>query len=192
MGQLQWHLKQRAEGEEITLLDHTLASRQGNFGTLTGSLMLIYCPLHRAEIVRWVAESLRPFSIVEDKGFHCLMKTGRPSYYLPSRWTVSRDVRLVFAQTRNRVAKILMVSPSYHLQSCLIITYQEYKGRLNFTMDAWTAPNHQAFVAFWVHLEHKGAPLAMPLDIQELPTVSRGTYLAQHVSTDMVPVTHRH
>ena len=30
-----------------------------------------------------------PFSIVEDRGFRCLMKTGRPEYYLPSRSTVS-------------------------------------------------------------------------------------------------------
>jgi hypothetical protein len=29
----------------------------------------------RAEIVKWVAESLRPFEIVKDQGFQCLMKT---------------------------------------------------------------------------------------------------------------------
>lgn len=61
--------------------------------------------------MRWVSESLRPFSIVEDRGFQCLMKTGRPAYYIPSRWTVSRDVRLVFARTRNRIATMLQVSP---------------------------------------------------------------------------------
>ena len=64
----------------------------------------------RAEIVRWVAESLRPFSIVEDRGFKSLMKTGRPEYYLPSPDTVSRDVKLVFMQTRKRIAKMLQVS----------------------------------------------------------------------------------
>ncbi|EDQ98064.1 uncharacterized protein LACBIDRAFT_313052 [Laccaria bicolor S238N-H82] len=41
------------------------------------------------EIVRWVAESMCPFSIVEDHGFRCLMKTGRPEYYLPSHSTIS-------------------------------------------------------------------------------------------------------
>lgn len=65
--------------------------------------------LHRAEIVRWVAESNRPFRIVEDRGFQSLMKTGRPEYYIPSASTVSRDVRLVFARTRQRIAKILQV-----------------------------------------------------------------------------------
>jgi hypothetical protein len=46
----------------------------------------------RAEIVHWVAESVQPFEIVKDRGFHSLMKTGRPGYYIPSPSTVSRDV----------------------------------------------------------------------------------------------------
>ena len=61
------------------------------------------------EIVRWVSESLRPFQIVSDQGFQCLMKTGRPGYYLPSPSTVSRDVKVVFAKARNRIAKLLRV-----------------------------------------------------------------------------------
>ena len=69
----------------------------------------------RAEVVRWVSESLQPFAIVEDRGFRSLMRTGRPEYYLPSCSTVSRDVRLVFARTRNRIAKMLRVSSNtYH------------------------------------------------------------------------------
>ena len=43
------------------------------------------------------------------------MKTGRPEYYLPSHLTALRDVRLVFARTRNRIAKMLQVSSdAYH------------------------------------------------------------------------------
>jgi len=64
----------------------------------------------RAEIVRWVSESLCPFDIITDRGFQSLMKTGRPGYYLPHPTTVSRDVRLVFARTRKRVAMMLQVS----------------------------------------------------------------------------------
>jgi hypothetical protein len=60
-------------------------------------------------MVRWVAESMRPFSIVDDRGFKTLMKTGRPSYYLPSRWTVARDVKHVFKKTRERISEILQV-----------------------------------------------------------------------------------
>ncbi|KAF8812979.1 hypothetical protein BYT27DRAFT_7271837, partial [Phlegmacium glaucopus] len=53
----------------------------------------------KAEIVCWVSENARPFSIVNDRGFKNLMKTGRPEYYLPSPTTVSRDIRLVFARS---------------------------------------------------------------------------------------------
>jgi hypothetical protein len=58
---------------------------------------------------------MRPFSIVNDRGFLCLMKTGRPSYYIPSPSTVSRDVRMVFMMVRVRIAKMLqvMVQVSY-------------------------------------------------------------------------------
>ncbi|KAG1835928.1 hypothetical protein DFJ58DRAFT_670163, partial [Suillus subalutaceus] len=60
----------------------------------------------KAEIIRWVAESLRPFKIVKDRGFQSLMKTGQPEYYLPSPATMSCDVQLVFTRTRQRIAKM--------------------------------------------------------------------------------------
>jgi hypothetical protein len=53
------------------------------------------------EIVQWVAESMHPFKIVEDRGFQCLMKTGRPDYYIPSAQTVSCDVKKIFMCCRN-------------------------------------------------------------------------------------------
>ncbi|KAG0699301.1 hypothetical protein DFH29DRAFT_809220 [Suillus ampliporus] len=71
----------------------------------------------KAELVRWVSESLQLFEIVKDRGFQSLMKTGRPEYYLPSPTTISRDVRLIFARTRQRIAKML----------------REYEGKINFT-----------------------------------------------------------
>lgn len=57
-----------------------------------------------------MAESYRPFAIVEDRAFHSLMKTGRPEYWIPSRWTVGRDVHKVFARTRDSVKEMLQVS----------------------------------------------------------------------------------
>jgi hypothetical protein len=64
----------------------------------------------RVELVRWVSKSLRPFSIVKDESFHCLMKTRWPGYYIPSPKTVSRDVKQVFAKMCIRIAKLLRVS----------------------------------------------------------------------------------
>jgi hypothetical protein len=66
-------------------------------------------PLVSAEIVRWVAESVRPFKIVKDRGFVSLMKTGRPGYYIPLPETISRDTKKVFTRCRKRVATILQV-----------------------------------------------------------------------------------
>jgi hypothetical protein len=63
----------------------------------------------RAELIRWITENLRPFSIVSDRAFQSLMKTGRPSYYIPAASTVSRDVKRVFTKVRGRVAKMLQV-----------------------------------------------------------------------------------
>ena len=116
----------------------------------------------RAEIVRWVCESKRPFSIVDDRGFQCLMKTGRPSYYIPSKATVSRDVKQVFVNARKRIAKML----------------QEYEGHLNFATDAWTSPNHKAFVAITVHFEKEGISISLLLDLVEVPTSHSGLNLA--------------
>ncbi|KAF8805668.1 hypothetical protein BYT27DRAFT_7258037 [Phlegmacium glaucopus] len=60
-----------------------------------------------AEIVRWVAESKPPFQFVNDCGFQSLMKTGRPSYHIPSAETVSHDVKKIFVQAQKCIAKML-------------------------------------------------------------------------------------
>jgi hypothetical protein len=60
-------------------------------------------------MVRWIAESKRPFQIVNDRGFQSLMKTGRPGYRIPSAETISRDVKTVFTRVRKKVAKMLQV-----------------------------------------------------------------------------------
>lgn len=75
---------------------------------------------------------------------------------------------------------------------------QEYDGKLNFATDAWTSPNHKAFVALTVHLEHEGKPLAMLLDIVEVAKSHTGENLAIALAevlgmfgiTDKVRITH--
>jgi hypothetical protein len=61
-------------------------------------------------------ESNRPFQIVNDRGFQCLMKTGRPEYYIPSAETLSCDVKKVFVQVRGRIAKGLRVRSTIDIQ----------------------------------------------------------------------------
>ena len=48
---------------------------------------------------------------------------------------------------------------------------QIYDGKLNFATDAWTSPNHKAFVAITVHLEEDSKPLCIILDIVEVAEV---------------------
>jgi hypothetical protein len=127
--------------------------------------------------VRWVCENARPFNIVSDRSFHSLMKTGRPEYYIPSPSTVSRDVRQVFLRTRNRISKMLNVSDRIEI---INKTYhvQDTEGKLSFATDAWTSPNHKAYVALTVHFEHKGKPMCMILDVVEVAKSHSGVNLA--------------
>ncbi|KAF5342776.1 hypothetical protein D9758_017115 [Tetrapyrgos nigripes] len=130
----------------------TAAFKRVNKGTVTYSHRQHSKMEMCAEIVCWVAESSQPFTIVCDHGFLCLMKTGRPGYYLPHPTTVSHDVKTVFAKTRQRI--------SHWLRS--------YEGKLNFATDAWTSPNHYTYVVVTVHFEQEGIPLSLLLDSIEL------------------------
>ncbi|KAG2343801.1 hypothetical protein BDR05DRAFT_835910, partial [Suillus weaverae] len=107
--------------------------------------------------------NFQPFETVNDRGFQSLMKTGCPEYYLPSPSTVSHDMKLVFANVQQQLTQML----------------QDHDSELNFRTDAWTPPNHKAFVAVSVHLKHEGQPLAMVLDVVEVPQSHSGTNLAE-------------
>ena len=56
---------------------------------------------------------------------------------------------------------------------------QDYDGDLHFASDAWTAPNHHAYVAVTVHFIYKEQPLALPLDLVEVPRSHSGVNLAE-------------
>ena len=59
-----------------------------------------------------------------------------------------------------------------HWISYLIMAHQEYDGILSFATDCWTLPNHRAFMAITVHLEHEGELISLLLDIVEVAKVS--------------------
>jgi hypothetical protein len=60
----------------------------------------------------------------------------------------------------------------------LDIPVQEHEGALSFATDAWTSPNHKAYVAITVHFEYEGKPIAMLLDLVELAKSHSGVNLA--------------
>ena len=112
-------------------------------------------PEVRAHLVKWVTENNRLANIINDRELRDLLTAGRPSVELPSNKTISRDINTSFEKCRARIAKLL----------------QEHPGRLHFATDAWTSPNHRAFVAWTVHFEYEGGMLSFLLDILELPEV---------------------
>lgn len=67
-----------------------------------------------------MAENMRPFALVKDRGFLSLMKTGRPHYKIPSPTTLARDSRQVFLQARRRVAHLISVRRALMLSVKLI------------------------------------------------------------------------
>ena len=78
---------------------------------------------------------------------------------------------MVFARSRQRIAALLRVSDIISEGILIDIPWQKHDGKLHFATDAWTSPNHHAFVAWTVHLEYEGAMLCFLLDIFELPEV---------------------
>jgi hypothetical protein len=55
---------------------------------------------------------------------------------------------------------------------------KEHDGDLNFATDAWTSPNHKAFIAVTVHFEHNGKPMCFLLDLVEVAVSHSGVNLA--------------
>lgn len=56
--------------------------------------------------------------------------------------------------------------------------FQEHAGMLHFATDAWTSPNHKAYVAITVHFEQDGIPISLLLDIVEVAESHTGQTLA--------------
>jgi hypothetical protein len=109
------------------------------------------------------AENKRPFQIVNDRALQCLMKTGRPDCYIPSAETLSRDIKNVFVCVRELIANMLQVR--YHdpnQYENILTRSQNIDGKLSFATDAWTLPNHKAYIAITVHFEKKWCPYSSP------------------------------
>ena len=55
---------------------------------------------------------------------------------------------------------------------------QKNNGALSFATDAWTSPNHKAYVAVTVHFENAGVPVSMLLNLIEVTCSHTGFNLA--------------
>lgn len=117
----------------------------------------------RAHIMKWVAESNCPASIVSDCKLINMFTTGHTHLKVPSPNTVQRDVKAAYLKCHKRIYKLL----------------QEHPGCLHFATDAWISTNHLVFVTWTVHLEHDGTMFTFLLDIVEVPQSHTGVALAK-------------
>jgi hypothetical protein len=66
-------------------------------------------PIHRARLVKWIAENNRPANIINDAELHNLLTAGRPHISIPSSTTLSRNVNASFERCRERISQLLKV-----------------------------------------------------------------------------------
>jgi hypothetical protein len=133
----------------------------------------------RAHLVKWITENHRPTSIVKDRELCEILMAGRPSLEIPSPNTIPRDIKVSFDKCWDRVASLFQVCRSNVLRSLLIyIIEQKHPECLHFATDAWTSPNHRAFIAWTVHFEYEGVMMSFLLDIIEVPESHSGATLA--------------
>lgn len=96
----------------------------------------------------WIARRHRPFAIVEDPELRAIFHMLFDKVEIPSRSTVSRDVREVFAATRKQIRSLL----------------RAYPGRLHLGLDGWTSPNVFSFLGVTVHRVVEGKVKQFILD----------------------------
>ncbi|KAF9036401.1 hypothetical protein BDP27DRAFT_1528361, partial [Rhodocollybia butyracea] len=78
----------------------------------------------------------RPFRLVEDRCYCWLQREGRPTQYIPSKEMVSRDVKHLYQQTKEKLAQELQVS--------------------EIAIDCWTSPNHRTWMSTTTSRIRKG------------------------------------
>lgn len=101
----------------------------------------------------WMAQSGRPFDIVENPWYWRLAKMGRPDFPTPSTKTVHHNLYNIFEHLVPWVKHLLKVSSRYHMNGQRIYKKQVNKSMHSFQTDAWTSLNHRTFVAFVINLE---------------------------------------
>ena len=153
MGQLQLHLKGKGMENGCTLIDLLRVLRQ------------------RQKLFAGCAKACAHLTLSAIPISSCWWRWGIQSFTFPhhGQSPVTFNWSLYI-----RVSGLLgcwwSVSPSF--PTLLKLTVKEaYVGCLNFTTDAWTSPNHWAYIALCVHLEQKGQPFSMVLDIVKMAEV---------------------
>ncbi|OJT02096.1 hypothetical protein TRAPUB_7442 [Trametes pubescens] len=119
----------------------------------------------RLLLALWCARRHRPYAIVEDPEIQEVFRMLYSRVYIPSRTTVSRDVR-----TLHRDMKLGLMQLLAGL-SC----------RLHLCVDGWTSPNVLSFLGITVHWHWDGEIRHVILDFVRLTSAHTRAYLAEKV-----------
>ncbi|TFK81287.1 hypothetical protein K466DRAFT_502393, partial [Polyporus arcularius HHB13444] len=102
-------------------------------------------PRIRYLIALWCACRHRPFSIVEDQEFQAILQMLYPKVRLPSRFTVSRDIRMACDVTKDAVIQMFKV--------CALL---QFGSKVHICVDGWTSPNVFTYLGVTAHWHHNG------------------------------------
>jgi hypothetical protein len=89
---------------------------------------------------------------------------------------------------RQRVSDLLQVCLILIIHHLLNTVSQAFDGQVHFATDAWTSPNHHAYVAFTVHFLKDNQPFSLLLNFVEVDSVCMAFLLQLVVSQPL----HRH
>ena len=101
--------QQAAEGK-ITYSHHQHTKIEAQYVLSCQSQEVPKMNIVSAEFIHWVTESKQPFKIVNNCGFHSLMKSGRHEYHILSAQILSHNAKVVFVHMHGQIAKMLQVS----------------------------------------------------------------------------------
>jgi phenylalanine-4-hydroxylase len=115
----------------------------------------------RYMIAVWCARRTRPYHLVNDPEFVEILQMFNAQVAIPSRMTVSRDVKRVFELTKKSVQELLAVSQFFVFlatqRAHLSIAMQKQESAMHLGIDGWTSPNHFSFIGITIHFVQNGS-----------------------------------
>ncbi|CAD6958534.1 unnamed protein product [Tilletia laevis] len=115
----------------------------------------------KAMSVAWVAESGRPLSIIEDKGFLAFLPKAQQEL-MPGRFTIARDITRVFCG----------------MQKILTSHFDDVKGCFHLAVDVWTSANGFAFLGLIICYQQSGKAVRRLLEMVPFLTQHDEQHLA--------------
>ncbi|KAL1940908.1 hypothetical protein VTO73DRAFT_7544 [Trametes versicolor] len=121
-------------------------------------------------LAMWCARRHRPFRLIEDPELCEILHMLYDKVDIPSRWTISRDIRLLHVDARTRVVIYLLA----------------LGGKIHLCVDGWTSPNVISFLGITAHWVLDGRVRHIILDFIRLDSAHTGAYLAEKMAQCLI------